>query len=287
MLVSLTNMLAAAERGGYAVIAPEFPTLLSARALIEHAEKRRVPLLISFDPRLRPSCELADFREFIQIARGMAAAADVPIGIHLDHATLLEDILEAIAVGFTSVMLDASKSSWEENVRRTQEVVAFSHAAGVGVESELGHVASGGAYFENANPNDRDNVLTDPAEAAEFVRLTGVDALAVAVGTIHGVYSGEPHLDFERLEALHKMVPVPLVLHGASGTGEENLRRSVSLGIRKINVFSDMVNNIRRRLTASLNTLSQGPNDFTTVQMKAIQEAIDPYLEYSASVGRV
>ncbi len=287
MLVSFSDMLSAAERGGYAVVAPEFPTLLTARALLEHAERRRAPLLLSFDPRLKPSCELTDFRQFIQITRQMAEARRVPVGIHLDHATRLEDILEAIAVGFTSVMLDASKSPWEENVRRTQEVVAFAHAAGVGVEAELGHVASGGAFFEANNPGDHHSVLTDPAEALEFVRQTGVDALAVAIGTIHGVYSGEPHLDFERLQALHVRVRVPLVLHGSSGTGEANLCRCVSLGIRKINVFSDVVNNVRLRLGESLNTPAHGPNDFTNAQINAIQEAIEPYLVYSASSGRV
>jgi len=287
MLISLTDMLAAAERGGYAIVAPEFPSLLAANALITHAGARRSPLLLSFDPRLKPSCEIKDFRQFIQIVRQMAADSTAPIGIHLDHATRLEDILEAIAVGFTSVMLDASKCPLEENVQRTQTVVGFAHAAGVGVEAELGHVASGGAYFEKANPGDHESVLTEPAEAVEFVHQTGIDALAVAIGTIHGVYSGEPRLDFERLKALHAAVLVPLVLHGSSGTGEANLRRAVSLGIRKINVFSDIVNQIRRQLAESLNTPSHGPNDFTAVQTRAIQEAVDPYLEYSGSAGRM
>lgn len=279
-------MLGAAERAGYAVVAPEFPSLLTARALIEHAEIRRAPLLLSFDPRLKPSCEIKDFRQFIQIVREMAAVSTALIGIHLDHATRLEDILEAIAVGFTSVMLDASKSPWEENIRRTREVVGFAHAAGVGVEAELGHVASGGAYFEKANPGDHQSVFTEPSEALEFVRQTGVDALAVAVGTIHGVYQGEPQLDFDRLQELHRVVPVPLVLHGSSGTGEANLRKTVSLGIRKINVFSDIVSQIRRRLGDSLNMPSHGPNDFTQAQICAVQEAIDPYLDYSDSAGR-
>lgn len=286
MLISFKDMLGQAERGGYAVVAPEFPSMLAATALIEHGAARRAPLLLSFDPRLKPSCEIKDFRQFIQIVRQMAADSAAPIGIHLDHATRLEDILEAIAVGFTSVMLDASKSPWEENIQRTQTVVGFAHAAGVGVEAELGHVASGGAYFEKANPGDHESVFTDPKEAVEFVRQTGVDALAVAIGTIHGVYSGEPHLDFERLKELHAAVPVPLVLHGSSGTGEANLRRTVSLGIRKINVFSDIVNQIRRQLGESLNTPAHGPNDFTGIQMRAIQQAIDPYLDYSNSAGK-
>src|SRR4030042_7119292 len=110
MLISFTDVLAAAERGGYAIVAPEFPSLLAASALTAHAGIRQAPLLLSFDPRLKPSCEIKDFRQFIQIVRQMAADSAAPIGIHLDHATRLEDILEAIAVGFTSVMLDASSS---------------------------------------------------------------------------------------------------------------------------------------------------------------------------------
>lgn len=286
MLSPLPEMLVEAERGGYAVVAPDFPSLLVARALIEHAEAARAPLLLSYAPVLKPSRDVADFRRFIRLVRDAATEARTTIGLHLDHASEFQDIREAVDAGFTSVMIDASREPWDVNVARTKEVVDFAHAAGVAVEAELGHVAIGERYFAQADPSDKVNVFTDPAAAAEFVRLTGVDALAVSIGTIHGAYASEPRLDFERLEALHAQVSVPLVLHGASGTGDDNLRRAVQFGIRKINVFSDLLRAVREGLVATLQDSTVGPNEMAAAQTLAAQRVLAHYLDISGSQGR-
>ncbi len=241
MIVSLQKMLAAAERGNYAVIAPDFPDLMVVQLLIEQAERLKAPLLLSFAPGLKYDMSTRQYARFIRIVREEAQMASVPLGLHLDHAFAMEDIREAIDLGFTSVMIDASREAWQVNVERTKQVVEIAHAVGVAVEFELGHVAVGGSYEAQEDQQDQQGWLTEPAQAVDFVKQTGVDTLAVAIGTIHGTYTGEPKLDFSRLEIINRMVDVPLVLHGASGTGPEKSKKAVSLGIRKINVFSELI----------------------------------------------
>lgn len=285
MLTPFSEMFAQAEQGGYAVIAPDFPSLMVARFLIETAEELEAPLLLSYSPALKAGRDLRSFRRYIELVREQAQASSASIGLHLDHANRLEDIQEAIDLGFTSVMIDASQAPWKENVERTQEVVRRAHSVNVKVESELGHVAAAKQYFGTSKKEDQVGVFTDPEKAAEFVSLTGVDALAVAIGTVHGEYEGEPHLDFELLNKLHKVVPVPLVLHGASGTGTENIQRAVKLGIRKINIFSDLVRALREENKTVLANLSDGPNDLTFAQQRATQKVLSEYLLISGSCG--
>jgi ketose-bisphosphate aldolase/C_GCAxxG_C_C family probable redox protein len=285
MLIGLRVMLAAAEKGQYAVIAPDFTDFSVVQLLIEQAERLRAPLLLSFSPGLKYDMTPRQYARFIRLVREEAQIASVPLGLHLDHAFTLADIREAIDIGFTSVMIDASREMWEVNIERTCEVVQMAHAAGVSVESELGHVAVGSQYDAQEDQNDQHGWLTEPDQAVEFVKQTGVDALAVAVGTIHGAYNGEPILDFKRLETIHRLVHVPLVLHGASGTGPENLRKAVQLGIRKINVFSELVQTLRSELLTGLQTDSS----FHTMahKRKAVRQVMDLYLEASGSVGVV
>ena len=285
MLTGLRAMLAAAEKGQYAVIAPDFTDFLVVQLLIEQAERLQAPLLLSFSPGLKYDMTPRQYARFIRLVREEAQVASVPLGLHLDHAFALEDIREAIDIGFTSVMIDASREEWAVNIQRTSEVVQMAHAVGVAVESELGHVAVGGQYGAQEDQSDQHGWLTEPEQAVEFVRQTGVDALAVAVGTIHGVYKGEPNLDFERLKTIHQLVEVPLVLHGASGTGHENLRKAVQLGIRKINVFSELVQTLRSELITGL----QADSSFHTMthQRKAVRQVMDFYLAASGSIGAV
>ncbi|MGE7437117.1 class II fructose-bisphosphate aldolase [Kitasatospora sp. NPDC001175] len=163
----------------------------------------------------------------------VARAAEVPVAVHLDHATRPELAYEAVELGFSSVMFDASALDYEENVRTTAEVVAHCHAAGAWVEAELGKV--GGKDGVHAP-----GVRTDPGEAAAFVTATGVDALAVAVGTSHAMLTRDAALDFELIAALRKAVPVPLVLHGSSGVGDEHLSRAIEHGMTKVNIATHL-----------------------------------------------
>ncbi len=285
MLTPLDKMLAQAEVGNYAVIAPDFLNLMTVTALIELAEELEAPLLLSYAPVFKSSRDAGSYRQFIELIRSVGDNASVPVGLHLDHATTLDEIQEAVNLGYTSVMIDASRESWAVNVSRTKEAVAIAHAAGVPVEAELGHVAVGSKYIAQADQNDNETAFTDPDQAAEFVELTGIDALAVSVGTIHGDYRGEPMIQFDRLQQIRDKVPVPLVLHGSSGTGDSNLQRAIGLGIRKINVFTALVTAVREELAATIQTGNMGPIEMADAQRRAVYRAIKPYLQVSGSVG--
>ena len=162
------------------------------------------------------------------------------IALHYDHGFTIELVKKAIDVGFTSVMIDGSSLPFEENVAKTKEIVAYAHERNVTVEAEIGHVGEGDSYHVEGN-----TMLTTPEEAKKFVEQTGVDSLAVSIGTAHGEYKGIPHLNFERLQEIATEVSIPLVLHGGSGSGDENLSKAVELGIAKVNICTDLLNAAR------------------------------------------
>jgi ketose-bisphosphate aldolase/C_GCAxxG_C_C family probable redox protein len=286
LIVPFPFMLKAAQAGNYAVIAPDFHSLSMARLLIDTAEAERAPVLLSHAPSLKPSVDLRQYRSFIGAVRAEAESSTTAVGLHLDHAERYEDIVEAIELGYTSVMIDASQAPWEENIAITRKVVELAKRYGVAVEAEIGHVGvSDGGTSETEEPSGT-SFLTNPDQAAEFARLTGVDALAVSIGTVHGSYKGEPHLDFERLAAIRECVEVPLVLHGGSGTGEDNLRRAVQLGIRKINVWSDTMTAIQNGSAPAPQGAYRSPNDLFAEQSSAIGEVLGWYFKVSGSTGQ-
>ena len=232
MLVTMKEMLQKARREGYGVIAPSIhdSDQCSATA-IEAAEELRSPVILNIGYKAFPEKDL----EFaVRIARMRAERASVPVAINQDHGGTYEEAIRCIHYGYTSVMADRSMLSFEENIAQVAEIVKVAHACGVSVEAELGHVGDGLQY-----DSDRNAGLTDPGRAREYVERTGVDFLAVAIGTAHGVYSGTPHLDFPLLAKLAAVVDIPLVLHGGSGTGDENLAKACTMGIAKINVGTE------------------------------------------------
>ncbi|MGI6581804.1 MAG: class II fructose-bisphosphate aldolase [Erysipelotrichaceae bacterium] len=235
MLVTSKEMLERAKAGGYALVAPDYYDNNSCRAFVQVAEELNKPLILSFAAEVHDS--MLSLEEAALIGRYYAETAKVDIALHLDHGTKFDTIKKAIAYGFTSVMIDASSCDFEENVRRTKEVVEYAHARGVVVEAEIGHVGSGETYA-----TDQDDLIYTEVEAAKkFVELTGVDSLAISIGTAHGHYKGIPVINFERLHEIREALDIPLVLHGGSSSGDENLRRCATEGISKINVFTDFV----------------------------------------------
>jgi ketose-bisphosphate aldolase/C_GCAxxG_C_C family probable redox protein len=283
LIVPFSIMLNAARAGSYAVIAPDFYSLSMVRHLIDVAETAQAPVLLSHAPALKPSVDLRQYRAFIQAVRAEAEGSSTAVGLHLDHAERLEEIVEAIDLGFTSVMIDASQATWEENIYRTRQVVELAKAYGVAVEAEIGHV---GVSDGGSDEPGGTSYLTNPDQAAEFARLTGVDALAVSIGTVHGTYKGEPHLDFERLATIRECVSVPLVLHGGSGTGEDNLRQAVQLGIRKINVWSDTMTAIQHGSEPAPAGGYRSPNDIFAEQRTAVEQVLGWYFQVSGSTGQ-
>ena len=237
MLVDGKFVLDAAKAGRYGIVAPDFLTLNAARVFAETADALKTPILLSF---AQGHAGLISLEEAALVGKYWAEKVATPIVLHLDHGQDFDFLHRAIELGFTSVMLDASMKDMDENIRLTKEVVAYAHTQGVSVEAEIGHV---GGASEGVEGETSESVYTTVEEAVAFVEATGVDSLAVSVGTSHGVYKSNktPELNFERLRALAAAVPVPLVLHGGSGTGDENLRRAVRDGITKLNVYTDFL----------------------------------------------
>lgn len=239
MLYTMKHLLEVANKENFAIPAPNIQNELTARAVIEAAEKCNSPLIIDIAFPIHP-----DIIFLGEMTRRLAEESSVPIAINLDHGgsrwtdfdQCLEEVMPCIRAGFTSVMVDRSSLPYEENVKQVQFTVKLAHALGVSVEAELGHVGDGEKY-----DNKSDMVLTNPDDAKRFIEETGVDCLAVSIGTAHGQYKGTPHLDFERLEKIKAATDnFPLVLHGGSGTGDENLRKASRMGINKVNVGTDL-----------------------------------------------
>ncbi|MDB7984027.1 class II fructose-bisphosphate aldolase [Faecalicoccus pleomorphus] len=232
MLVTMKEILDDAKKNGYGVTAPNVQSEDTVRAVLEVAQEYNAPMIVDVNSFIHP-----DLPWFVHMIRDLANQVKVPVAINLDHGKTYKDMVLGIQSGFTSIMVDRSSLPYEENVKQTKEVVKMCAPLGISVEAELGHVGMGDNYAVDGVSN-----LTVPEEAARFIEETGVDCLAVAIGTAHGRYKGTPHIDFERLEQIVKACgDTPLVLHGGSGTGDENLSKAVHCGIQKVNLATELI----------------------------------------------
>lgn len=234
MLVTGKEILLHAQKNGYAVGAFNVNNMEIVQAIIEAAEETRSPVILQAS---QGGLKYAGVEYIAALGKLAGRNASVPVALHLDHGTDFEQIMLCLRNGFTSVMIDASQYSLEDNIAYTKKVVEVAHAVGVTVEAELGKI---GGTEDDIVVDEEDATFTDPEEAERFVRETGVDYLAIAVGTAHGVYRGVPKLQFDIIEDIRKRVDVPLVLHGSSGVPDESLRKAIPLGIAKINIDTDV-----------------------------------------------
>lgn len=234
MLVNMNDILLPAQKNGYGVGFFNAVNMEMARAVIETAEELQMPVMVGTAEILLPAMDLAHVASYLI---PLAKNASVPVCVHYDHGLTFERCMEAIELGFTSIMYDCSTEDYETNVRKVAEMVAICHAKGITVEGELGHVGDNEGAGKLANPSD---YYTDPEMAEDFVRRTGVDSLAVAVGNAHGDYKFPPKLDFDRISAIAKATGVPLVLHGGSGLSDEDFKLAVKRGVCKVNIFTDI-----------------------------------------------
>ncbi|STQ61781.1 fructose-bisphosphate aldolase [Pseudescherichia vulneris] len=234
-LISLAEGLKHARVHQYALGAFNVLDTHFLRALFAAAKQQRSPFIINI---AEVHFKYLSLDTLVEAVKYEAARHDIPVVLNLDHGLHFEAVVQALRLGFTSVMFDGSTLDYEENVRQTREVVKMCHAVGVSVEGELGAVGGdeGGALYGHAD----EAFFTDPEKARDFVDRTGIDALAVAIGNAHGKYKGEPKLDFTRLEAIRQQTALPLVLHGGSGISDADFRRAISLGIHKINFYTGM-----------------------------------------------
>ncbi len=241
MLVTSKEMLKQAKENNFAVPSANFIDIDSLRWHVEVAEELGLPIILALaEGHLSPNINLEDAAI---MGKKYAEEASVPVVLHLDHGTTPELIKKAIDLGFSSVMIDASTESFENNVAITKDIIEYAHARGVVVEAEIGHVgvAKNIGASESANPDADDSRYTTVESAIEFVKQTGVDSLAISIGTAHGLYKGVPEINFNRLKEIANAIDTPLVLHGGSSSGDENLNKCATTGISKINIYTDFL----------------------------------------------
>jgi len=234
-LVSMKQILDEANTENYAVAAFDVVDHASAEAVVQAAEVGKRPVILMFPEAALPLVVADTFFPFLV---DLARKSDVPIALHWDHGQQFEAIMQAIHHGFSSVMIDGSSLPLAENIALTKRITEIARAAEVSVEAEIGHVAGGEGSFEGSKVDE--SMYTDPKEAKLFAEETGVDALAVAIGTVHGKYKGTPKLDVERLKEIKQAVGIPLVLHGGSGVSDEEFKKVIAGGINKINIFTEI-----------------------------------------------
>jgi fructose-bisphosphate aldolase class II len=231
MFVSMKEIVDKAYAGKYGVPAVGGGNENMVRAAIEAAEETNSPLIIISGNR-----GTADPMFYGAMVKQIANQAAVPVALCLDHSPSFEDAMLGIRAGYSAVMVDRSMLPYEENVAQVKEIVRIAHSVGVTVEAELGHVGQGSNYAV-----DGSTALTDPEQAKRYIEETGVDCLAVAIGTAHGAYVGVPKLRFELLEQIDRACGTPLVLHGGSGSGDENIHKACSMGVSKVNIVNDLM----------------------------------------------
>ncbi len=254
MLVSMKEMLADARDNHYAIPAFDVSNYEMMRAVLEACEEEKSPALLM---GLGVDLKGKGMPLLASMVKEASGFFKIPVCFHLDHATEFGLIKDAIDAGFSSVMYDGSVLPFAENAKNTAEVVKYAHSRGISVEAELGHVgnASVGSISETGTDTDPGESLTVPEEVVKFVEMTDVDALAVAIGTAHGVYKKTPQLRIDRLDEITAVCDRPLVLHGGSGTPDEQMQAAIRHGITKINIFSDVVAAMNKGLKDKLNSV--------------------------------
>ena len=254
MLVSMKEMLEDARNHHYALPAFDVSNYDMMQSVLEACEEERSPALLM---ALGVDLNGRDMNLLASMVRSASDYFNIPICLHLDHATEFSLVKRAIDAGFSSVMLDASVLPFDENAQKTLEVTRYAHTHGITVEAELGHVgnASVGSISETGTDTDPGESLTVPEEVAKFVEITQVDALAVAIGTSHGVYQKTPELRIDRLDEITAVCDKPLVLHGGSGTPDDQMQNAIRHGITKINIYSDVVGAMNAGLKEKLNAM--------------------------------
>ncbi|MBQ7153907.1 MAG: class II fructose-bisphosphate aldolase [Clostridia bacterium] len=277
MLVTLNDVLRRAQKEKYAVGLFNTTDTDMLQAAIEAAEEMRSPIIIGTAEVLLPYGELQLIAPSVLAA---AKRASVPVVVHYDHGLTFERCMEALKLGFSSIMFDGSVHPYEENIRATAEMVRIAHSLGATVEGEIGHVGEA-----SSEDNKNTDLYTTPQEAKEYLEATGVDALAVAIGTAHGVYKSKPNLNTARLRDIRATVDVPLVLHGGSGLSDDDFRTCIAEGIAKVNIFTDLtiagVNGTKEALEKGLGYL-----DMRNVRKDAIKEAVKKKMGLFGCAGK-
>lgn len=261
-IITLKDALVKAKKEKYGIGAFNISSFTFLEAVIEAAEEKRSPVIVQIAEGHTP--DMPNFESFCKSVVDLISKSSVPVVLHLDHGQTMGMVIRAIQNGFSSIMIDASSYPYEENIKKTKEIVNICHSANISVEGELGTI--GGA---EANIMKEEDALTNPNEAKDFIDKTGIDALAISIGNVHGNYKGEPKLDFARLEEISNLTNTPLVLHGGSGIYDDDFRKAVRLGICKINFYTG---NCKAASKAIIDFYKNDPITNGTDFMKLIKE---------------
>ena len=284
MLVNLNEVLRPAKKGKYAVGLFNAVNLELARGIIAAAESRRSPVIMGTAEVLLPYGPLEEVSYYLV---PMAKKASVPVVVHFDHGLTYDMTVQALKLGFSSVMYDCSTDTYEENVRKVKEMADIAHSYGATIEGELGHVGDNeGSAEGSSHLADPSAFFTDPGLAKDFVEKTGVDALAIAVGNAHGAYKLPPKLDFERIRTIAKTVDVPLVLHGGSGLTDNDFKQAIHDGISKVNIFTDINVAAVEAEFKKFSDMNKGIIDLIPAAVEAVKLATMNKLELFGSVNK-
>jgi ketose-bisphosphate aldolase len=282
-LVTLKEILENTKKEHYAVGAFNFNGYEDAEGIVMGAVEASSPVILMAS---EGACKYIGLYETVGLVSGIAKAVKVPVCLHLDHATDFDFIKEAIRAGFSSVMVDASAKDYEENIRVSKAVAEFARDYHCSVEAELGKV---GGKEDNIVVEDRTAAFTVPSEVPRFVEETGIDALAIAFGSVHGFYKSEPKLDFERLEAVLKLTDCPIVLHGGTGIPITDIQKCIKMGLAKVNVgtelkkaFSDTI----RKMTSTLPVSEIDPRKYLKPVKTACAAIVKEKLEAFGSANK-
>lgn len=282
MLVTGREILQDAHKNNYAVGAFNVNNMEIVQAIIEAAEETNSPVILQAS---QGGLKYAGVEYIAELGKLAARNAKVPVALHLDHGTDFDQVMLCIRHGFTSVMIDGSRFELDGNIAITKKVIEVAHAVGVSVEAELGKI---GGTEDHITVEEKDATFTDPKEAKRFVDETNVDSLAIAVGTAHGLYKGEPKLDYDRIKTIKEMLDIPLVLHGSSGVPEESIKKAVSLGINKINIDTDLrvafSNAIKDFIKENPDNID--PRKILGPAKEAMKEAVAEKMRLFGSAGR-
>lgn len=280
-LVTTKQLLLDAQKNGYAVGAFNVENMEMVQAVVAAAEELKSPVIMQTTPS---TVAYADVDYFYANVKTAAEKAGVPVVMHLDHGNSFELAMRAYRAGYTSIMIDGSHGSFEENIAVSKAVADACHAAGIPVEAELGKVGGKEDDLEAGEGNP----YTDPQQAVEFVNATGVDSLAVAIGTAHGIYKGTPKLDKERLSEIRKVVEIPLVLHGTSGVPDEDVRDCIKRGICKVNYATDLriafTKGVQRVLREKPDTID--PKKYNAAGREEVKKYVMSKMQVCGSVGK-
>ena len=276
------QMLLDAQAGHYAVPAFNIHNLETLQVVVTTAAEMRSPVIIAATPS---TVTYADEDSLIALVGAAMEKYDIPMSFHLDHHEDIDQIETTIAAGCRSVMIDASRLPYEENVAKVRKVVEFAHTCGATVEAELGKLVG---REDNVEVSDAESAYTDPDDAVRYVAETGIDSLAVAIGTAHGLYKGRPHLDFDRLQKIRSKVDIPLVLHGASDVPDELVSKAITLGICKVNIATDLKIPFSNAVKAFFkeNPDANDPRKYMTPGKEAMKKVVQHKIEVCLSKNR-